>query len=80
MTLQEATPRWTWVSPSNTQLIAPCGLYCGACRKHLNGKCLFAFLFNSDRSACIHYIKEYGKDAFAKIMAEEKRMTIKKRK
>ena len=24
---------------ANTQLIAACGLYCGACRSYLNGKC-----------------------------------------
>ena len=109
---------------SDPQTIAACGLYCGACRKFLNGKCpgckdnekaswckirkccmekgfhtcaecdkdvkeckihnnlvgkLFAFLFNSDRSACIHYIKEHGEDAFAKKMADENRMTMKKR-
>lgn len=23
----------------NTELVAYCGLYCGACRSHLNGKC-----------------------------------------
>ena len=50
------------------------------CRIHNNliGK-LFAFLFNSDRSACIHYIKDYGDDAFAKIMFDDSQMTMKKR-
>ena len=83
--------------------IAACGLYCGACRKFLSGKCpgceknekaswckirqcciskgyhtcaeckrdvrecktysnflskVFAFIFNSDRPACISYIRE----------------------
>ena len=110
---------------NDPQHIAACGLYCGACRKFLNGKCpgckenekaswckirkccrergihtcaecdkdvkeckihnnlvgkLFAFLFSSDRTACIHYIKEHGEDAFAKTMADKKQMTIKKRK
>lgn len=109
---------------NNSQLIAACGLYCGACRKFLKGKCpgckgnekaswckirkcclekgfhtcaecdkdvkecrihnnlvdkLFAFLFNSDRSACIHHIKKHGEEAFAKTMADKKQMTIKKR-
>ena len=51
------------------------------CKTHNNfvGK-LFAFLFNSDRSACIHYIREHGEDSFAKKMVEGKQMTIRKRK
>ena len=110
---------------NDPQHIAACGLYCGACRKFLNGKCpgckenekaswckirkccrergihtcaecdkdvkeckihnnlvgkLFAFLFNSDRAACIHFIKEHGEDAFAKTMADDSQMTMKKRK
>ena len=115
---------------SAPRMIAACGLYCGACRKYLNGKCtgcvtglgqpldkgpqwckirkccqekgfhtcaecekdvkeckihnnfvgkLFAFLFNSDRAACIHYIREHGEDSFAKKMAADKQMTMKKR-
>lgn len=114
----------------NPQLIAACGLYCGACRKFLKGKCpgcipglgqplskglqrckirkcclekgfhtcaecdkdvkecriynnlvgkLFAFLFNSDRAACIHSIKKHGEEAFSMSMADKKQMTIKKR-
>ena len=105
------------------QQIAACGLYCGACKKFLNGKCpgckknekaswckirkccqekgfhtcancdkdvkdckihnnfvgnIFAFLFNSDRAACIRYIRENGEEAFAEKMAKEKQMTMKK--
>ena len=103
--------------------IAACGLYCGACKKFLNGKCpgckenekeswckirrccqekgfhtcakcdkdvkdckihnnfvgmIFAFLFNSDRAACIRYILENGEEAFAEKMAKEKQMTMKR--
>ena len=122
---------------NNPQHIAACGLYCGACRKFLNGKCpgckpsdadksdlrapvakehqwckirkcchekgfhtcaecnkdvkeckihnnfvgkIFAFLFNSDRAACIHDIQEHGEESFAEKMAAMKQMTIKKRK
>lgn len=108
----------------NTQNIAACGLYCGACRKFLIGKCpgckqneratwckirsccqknkfntcaecphdvkgcklfsnwigkIFAFLFNSDRAACIRYIKEHGEQAFAEEMTNRQCQTIKQR-
>ena len=108
----------------NPQQIAACGLYCGACKKFLNGKCpgckenekaswckirkccqekgfhtcadcdkvvenckihnnfvgkIFAFLFNSDRTACIRYIRENGEDAFAEKMAKDKQMTMKRK-
>lgn len=104
--------------------IAACGLYCGACRKFLTGKCpgckqndkaswckirscclanqfntcaecscnvqtckvysnwigkVFAFLFKSDRPACIHHIKEQGEQAFAEEMTRRKCQTIKKK-
>ena len=104
--------------------IAACGLYCGACRKFLTGKCpgckqndkaswckirscclanrfntcaecscnvqtckvysnwigkVFAFLFKSDRPACIRYIKEQGEQAFAEEMTRRKCQTIKKK-
>lgn len=105
------------------QLIAACGLYCGACRKYLVEKCpgchrnekatwckirtcvvnhdfctcaecdknvvecktysnligrIFAFLFKSDRPACIRYIREHGERAFADEMAKRKCQTMKK--
>ena len=98
---------------ANRELIAACGLYCGACRKYLSYKCpgcnknekatwckirlcvkgkgfhscaecrkdvsdckiysnligkIFAFLFKSDRPACIHYIRQHGEQAFAEEM------------
>ena len=97
---------------SDTQNIAACGLYCGACRKFLAEKCpgckqnekatwckirsccqenkfntcaecshskVFAFLFNSDRPACIRYIKEQGEQAFAEEMTKHKCQTIKRK-
>lgn len=108
---------------ANSQLIAACGLYCGACRKYLSGKCpgchknqnaawcrirscvqshgfntcaqcdkdvaycktysnligkIFAFLFRSDRPACIRYIREHGEQSFAEEMARRKCQTMKK--
>ena len=108
---------------NNSQQIAACGLYCGACKKFLNGKCpgckenekaswckirkccqekgfhtcaecdkdvkeckihnnfvgkIFAFLFNSDRAACIRYIRENGEDAFAEKMEKDQQMTMKR--
>lgn len=109
---------------ANKELIAACGLYCGACRKYLSDKCpgchdnekatwckirscvkgkdyhscaecsesvteckiysnligkIFAFLFRSDRPACIRYIREHGEQAFAEKMAEGKCQTIKRK-
>lgn len=111
------------ITPS-TEHIAACGLYCGACRKFLAGKCpgcklndkaswckirscckdngfmtcaecgtdvkycktysnligkVFAVLFNSDRPACIRYIKEHGAQAFAEEMARDGRQTMKRK-
>jgi len=107
-------------------LIAYCGLYCGACGKYLNDKCLgckenvkaswckirsccienkysscadcktissandckkfnnfiskiFAFIFKSDRNACINKIKECGYESFAEYMASNKLQSIKKK-
>ena len=50
------------------------------CNIHNNivGK-IFALLFNSDRAACIRYIRENGEDAFAKKMAKDNQMTIRRR-
>ena len=107
----------------DTQTIAACGLYCGACHKFLSEKCpgckqnekatwckirscclenefytcaecshdvsecklfsnwigkVFAFLFNSDRPACIRYIKEQGEQAFAEEMSKRKCQTMKR--
>ena len=104
--------------------IAACGLYCGACRKYVSGKCpgcknnvkaswckirqccksngyhtcaecesdvigckiysnfiskVFALIFNSDRPACIRYIKEHGLQAYAEEMAGRKCQTIKRK-
>ena len=49
------------------------------CKIHNNfvGK-IFAFLFNSDRAACIRYIRENGEEAFAEKMAKDQLMTMKK--
>ncbi len=105
------------------ELIAYCGLYCGACSKYIKGKCpgcrkndsakwckirtccmdngfstcaactmnphdctkfnnffskIFAFIFKSDREACIRRIRETGEDTFADEMAARKIMTLKK--
>lgn len=40
---------------------------------------LFGMLFNSDRLACLDSIKNSGGEAFAKKMAYNKQMTIKRR-
>lgn len=109
---------------SDVKLIAACGLYCGACRKYLSGKCpgchdnegaswckirkcvadkgfrscaecgadvagcktysnlaakIFAFIFRSDRPACIRFIKEHGEQVYADEMTKLKCQTIKKK-
>lgn len=107
----------------NSELVARCGLYCGACRSYMAKKCpgcrmnkkaswckirscsasmsyhscadcamdvkdcktyshfmgkVFSFLFSSDRNACIARIREIGKEAYAKEMAEKRQQTIKR--
>ncbi|MBO5455810.1 MAG: DUF3795 domain-containing protein [Muribaculaceae bacterium] len=109
---------------ANRELIAACGLYCGACRKYLADRCsgchenekatwckirscvkghgfhtcaectkdvneckiysnfigkIFAFLFKSDRPACIRYIREHGEQAFAEEMTRRKCQTMKRK-
>ena len=96
---------------NNSQQIAACGLYCGACKKFLNRKCpgckenekaswckirkccqekglhtcaecdkdvTECKIHNSDRAACIRYIRENGEDAFAEKMAKDQQMTMKR--
>ena len=59
---------------------AECEMNVKECKIHSNfiGK-IFAFLFNSDRAACIRYIKENGAEAFAQEMAQRKIQTIKRK-
>ena len=111
---------------SDPNLVAYCGLYCGACRSYLKGRCpgchdnekatwckirvcckdnqysscadckefsdpneckffnnfmskIFAFIFRSNRAACIRRIKEIGIQAYADNMAEQKLQSIRKK-
>ena len=59
---------------------AECSLNVKECKLFSNwiGK-VFAFLFKSDRPACIRYIKEKGEQAFAEEMAKRKCQTIKRK-
>lgn len=108
----------------NINLIAACGLYCAACRKHLAGKCpgchlnqkaswckirkcvqskginscadcemdvcncktysnligkIFSILFKSDRPACIAYIRQHGRLAYATEMTSQGQQTMKRK-
>ncbi|MEE0522002.1 MAG: DUF3795 domain-containing protein [Bacteroidaceae bacterium] len=51
--------------------VTECKIY-----SNLIGK-IFAFLFRSDRPACIRYIREHGEQAFAEEMTKRKCQTIK---
>lgn len=109
---------------NSTELIAACGLYCGACKKYQKDKCpgcrknrtatwchirrccwkngyntcaecevdaskckyhntfmgkLCSIIFNSDRPACIRYIRKNGEEAYAERMSWEELMTIRRR-
>jgi hypothetical protein len=131
-TLPSLPPNSNFLSKTMTKeiikdknLVAYCGLYCGACKRFLADKCpgcqknekatwcklrtcciehnfsscadcktfsdpteckkfnnffskIFAFLFKSDRKACIQRIKEVGTDKFSEEMTEIKSHTIKK--
>lgn len=110
---------------ADAKLVAYCGLYCGACKAYLKGKChgcaenekagwckvrkcciknnytscadckefddflqckefnsfmakIFAFIFRSNRGACIRRIKEIGVEQFAAEMAEKGMQSIKR--
>ena len=58
---------------------AECEMDVEDCRLHNNliGK-FFAFVFRSDRPACIRYIRENGEHAFAEEMTKQGKQTMKK--
>lgn len=59
---------------------AECGMEVGDCKTYSNFMAkLFAFLFKSDRPACIRFIKEHGEQAFADEMTKRKCQTIKRK-
>lgn len=107
----------------NESLVAYCGLYCGACRQYLRGKCsgcmeskkmgwcklrsccrernyrscaectdfkdvnecgkfnniiskIFAFIFRSNRKACIYQIREKGIKGHTEIMTRMKKPSL----
>ncbi|NLD92921.1 MAG: DUF3795 domain-containing protein [Fibrobacter sp.] len=110
---------------TDAALVAKCGLYCGACKMYLSGKCpgctknekaawckirictieqsfascaecgqfedpmackkfnnvmskIFAFLFRSNRAACIKQVRENGIEKHAEIMAKSGHQSIKR--
>lgn len=56
-----------------TKNVSECKIY-----SNLIGK-IFAFLFKSDRPACIRYIREHGDQAFAEEMTKRKCQTMKRK-
>ncbi len=110
---------------SDPALVACCGLYCGACKRYLKGRCpgcrenqkatwckvrsccmqdslascadctrhanpndcrkfdnfvarIFAFVFRSNRAACIQQIRDLGLQGHADDMSQKKRQSIRK--
>ncbi len=68
------------VKGKNYHSCAECPKEVGACKIYSNliGK-IFAFIFRSDRPACISYIREHGEQAFAEEMTKRKCQTIKRK-
>lgn len=107
-------------------LVSYCGLYCGACKSYLKGRCpgclkqgkykkcrmrpcclennyrscaeckdyidvmdckkytnplwnLFEFVFRTQRSRCIAYIKQHGYEKFARLMSKKNAVTLKRK-
>lgn len=60
---------------------AECSAGVEACKTYTNlVSKLFGLLFNSDRSACIRYIRQNGEEAFAEKMTWYELMTMPRRK
>ena len=68
------------VSSHGFHTCAECSKDVNECKIYSNliGK-IFAFLFKSDRPACIRYIREHGEQAFAEELAERKCQTMKRK-
>lgn len=59
---------------------AECQKNVAECKTHSNFMAkFFAFIFKSDRPACIRFIKQYGEQAYADEMTNRKCQTIKKK-
>ena len=56
-----------------SQVVTDCKLYSNWVSR------VFAFVFNSDRPACIRFIKDQGEQAFAEEMTKRQCQTIKRR-
>lgn len=59
---------------------ADCSMEVNDCKTYSNFMAkIFAFIFKSDRPACIRFIKEHGEKAYAEQMATRKCQTIKRK-
>lgn len=66
------------VKDNGFRTCAECGTAVKDCKTYSNFiSKVFAFLFKSDRPACIGYIKEHGEQAFAEEMTRRKCQTMK---
>lgn len=69
----------TCVHRNDYHSCAECAKEVSGCKTYSNliGK-IFAFIFRSDRPACIRYIRENSEQAFAEEMTRRKAQTMRK--
>jgi len=61
---------------ADKDLVACCGLYCGACGAYLKGRCPGC---RENSKACVLKIRELGLEGYAAFMAQRKRQTLPRR-
>ena len=69
----------TCCNSKGVQTCAQCNTDVSECKLHNNWRSrLFSIIFNSNRTACIRYIRYYGMEAYAERMSLHEQMTMKK--
>lgn len=68
------------VQEKNIDTCANCQMEVNDCKTYSNFMAkVFAFIFRSDRPACIRFIREHGEQAYADEMTNRKCQTIKRK-